>query len=1156
VTAPSTHPCYPFPAELAALPRDRAAVIEASAGTGKTYLIEHLVVDRLVRGDARIDEMLVVTFTERAAAELVRRIRALIRRVLRHGPSGDDSAASHVWTVDAAARDRLEAAMRGLDVAPISTIHAFCQRVLTEHAFASGRLLAQNQVESRTAFTAAFDEVIRRRLDGEPRSLLGAWLLSGSDVAGLETLLFQARRLRCEWATVYDPERIARAALAFAASPLPDANAAVVRAISNKSSQKAIGSRLQDLHALTTRFADHGQAAVLLAELDAILRNTKDTFAYLFRADRLAGVKDKPGIAPLLAGIEELADAAVPLATAVAQQFGPLVEERLQARKRSAGLYDFDDMLSLVEEALRGPRGGELAAALRGRYRLAIIDEFQDTDPVQWQIFRTIFLDGANPRPLYLVGDPKQAIYGFRGADVSTYDGARTAVVELGGVHHLERNFRSTPAVIDTYNAIFDQKAKTPFFSTGIGYQHPVTYGGKDSETVNRSRPLTLLTVAADNEEQLPMRVVRARLAESIAAEIAALLDRSDVTDAREIFVLTRTRKESQSVADALATRGIPAVLAVQEGLYDTDEARQVRDLLRAIADPHDPAKRLRAWLTPFFALSLAELPAAAAGGDQPLIDRLLAWHAAAESGDLAGLFGRILDESGVARRELFAGDAMRRLTNFQQLFELLAVDAARTGRPLGDVARRLAGLVAKLAIPEPEEGNTLRAEGDRDAVQIMTMHRAKGLEADVVFVYGGFGPSPNDRVRSYVIDGERRRVAGRPRQQAIADLIKLDRDSEDQRLYYVALTRARKRLYLPYSGKVPEGEASPFDAAKPEEYWKLVGGYRHVNRRLRELVTEPDTRRLLDPHEIKIDAHSGDGDGPAGATEALSAWRPDPTDVAPIEPDPVFAALRRARAGAVTTSYSRIKQAHGGYRPPTEMLDEVAAPADAHDDGELRGGAETGILLHAVLEKLPLPSLLETPAFEAWSARPDVRSVVESLLRQYGRDPGELRPALRLAHAALTAPLPVVGGALRSLPHAARAAREMEFLFPFPAEAGGPDRGFVKGFVDVIFEHEGRSYFGDWKTDRLPAWDAASVAAHVEANYALQERLYALALVRMLGIGDAAAYEARFGGTLYVFVRGLGRSEEAILGRRPSFDDITQWQHDLAGTLERGDAA
>ena len=157
----------------------------------------------------------------------------------------------------------------------------------------------------------------------------------------------------------------------------------------------------------------------------------------------------------------------------------------------------------------------------------------------------------------------------------------------------------------------------------------------------------------------------------------------------------------------------------------------------------------------------------------------------------------------------------------------------------------------------------------------------------------------------------------------------------------------------------MPEDEASPFDGAEPEEYWRLVGGYRHVNRRLRELVTEPDTRRLRDPHEIAIDARADDGAARPMPTAALAAWRPDPgrrrADRTPTRRSPSCA---RARAGAVTTSYSRIKQAHGGYRPPTEMLDEVAAPADAHvdaGDGELPGGAATGIFLHALLEELPL---------------------------------------------------------------------------------------------------------------------------------------------------------------------------------------------------------
>jgi exodeoxyribonuclease V beta subunit len=313
----------------------------------------------------------------------------------------------------------------------------------------------------------------------------------------------------------------------------------------------------------------------------------------------------------------------------------------------------------------------------------------------------------------------------------------------------------------------------------------------------------------------------------------------------------------------------------------------------------------------------------------------------------------------------------------------------------------------------------------------------------------------------------------------------------------------------------------------------------------------EPDKRRLLAPHEIRIDARAGEDVAPALAADALAAWRPAPADIAPIEPDPALAALRRTRAGAVTTSYSRIKQAHGGYRPPTEILDEVPGPAEAApDEGELRGGASTGIFLHALLEVLPLESLRETPALEVWRARDDVRAVTEPLLRRYGRDPADLMPALHLAHAALTTPLPVVGGPLAGLVAATRTAREIEFLFPFPLEAGGPESGFVKGFVDVIFEHEGRSYFGDWKTDRLPAWDAAAIEAHISANYALQERLYALALVRMLGVADAAGYEARFGGTLYIFVRGLNRSPDAIRGRRPTYEEIVAWQQELAATL------
>ncbi len=1129
---------YPFPDELARIPRDWSAVIEASAGTGKTFLIEHLVVDWLVRGDAHLEEMLVVTFTDCAATELRRRIQGLIQSVRLAGEPAKPVAVDRAWTIDDGARLRLGAAGRGIDGAPISTIHAFCQRILTEQAFAGGRLLIQQSVESRTAFAAAFAEVLRQQLavDPERAPYLDAYLARGGLVAGLERLLYQAHQLRARWATAFDPARVAAAARAFASFAPAVVDLAVKVGVAGRSAN-AVRKRLATVHAAARKLESDGNMARFLAALDVPVASE----------DQLAFVVERFNVKPtdVATAVAELADAAVPLETAVAQLFVPPVGERLAARKRAAGLYDFDDMLALVRDALRGPRGGELTAGLRKRFKLAIVDEFQDTDPIQWEIFRTIWGEGGGP--LYLVGDSKQAIDGFRGADVATYIAACDSIAPPEDWQALQRNHRSTRAVIDAYNAILDQRAENPFFTGSVRYDAPVTFGGADDAADPPSAPIMLLRVTTADDEvgRLPMRAVREGLARAIAGEIAGLLAAGDPPRASEIFVLTRTWIEAKAAATALAARGVPAVVYNQEGLYASPEARQVRDLLRAVADPRDPAKRLRAWLTPFFGLTLGDLPAAAAAdGDHPLFARLFAWHAAAAREPLGRLYGRILEESGVLLRELFLGESARRRTNIGHLLEMLAAEDARVARPLGDVIRRLSALCEKLVVPEAEEGNVQRLEGERDAVQIMTMHKVKGLEAEVVFLYGGFGASPSRGVRQYVEGGARVATAGRPRRKAIVELIKRERDSEDQRLFYVALTRARRRLYLPLSGEA-EGE-EPWDGGKgQEDRWKIAGGYGHVNRRLRALRTDETQRRHFETRDVPIDRHAtGDGGRPR-VTLPLVAWRPE-ADQDTAVPEAELGRLCRERLGPTLTSYSRIKQSEGGYRPPTEIYDETTEAPPLGDD-ELPGGAGAGIFVHDLLEHVPLDSLRGAGGFEAWVARADVRALCESTLRRHGRAPRQLLPAARLAYAALTAPLPVVGGVLPGLHHAAKEAREMEFLFPFPAAAGGADRGYVKGFVDVLFEHEGRVYFGDWKTDRLPSWDEAVIEAHVAKNYALQEQLYALALVRMLGITGAADYEARFGGTLYLFVRGL---PTAVRSRRPTFGEIEAWGQEIAERL------
>jgi exodeoxyribonuclease V beta subunit len=1144
-------PAHPFPEALRALPPGASAVVEASAGTGKTFLLEHLVADRLLRGDARLEEMLIVTFTEKATAELVRRLRALIDRLLAHdepAPAGADL--TNFWTLDDTARARLLDAQRAFDRATITTIHGFCQRVLTEDAFASGRLLAQEHVDSQRAFSEAFRETLRTTLatDAALSPYLRAWLASGKTTHALERTLSQATTQQRPWGSTYDEERLRAALTAFAALPF-DAktlNGQLKTFFSDGRTANAFEPRLQTVLDISRRFVEHGNLALALISLDAAVEATakKDLFSY--PEDKLPA-RPVPGfVATAVAAFFEIAEAAVPIELAVGQLFLPHVRARLTARKAAAGRYDFDDMLHLVAEALRRPDGQALAEALRRRYRLAIIDEFQDTDGVQWEIFRTIFHGSGGSNPLIVIGDPKQAIYGFRGADVMTYQEARAAIAGAAPTLALDRNFRSTPTMIAATNAIFADGARAPFFDERALFRDAVAglAAGPDDGALP---PVTLMAVgpapgADAAASELRLRHVRPALTNAIADEIEALRAAMPPVPLREIFILTRTNAESQQVAQTLRTRGLPHVLYNQEGLYRTDEARHLLHVLAAIEEPRDPTRRMLAALTPFFGLSLEDLPRLMADPtSHPLEERLASWRSLADARDWPRLFERLVAESGVVERELLAGGSARRLTNLLHLCDLLRARATRSPVSLDELVRHLTALVDGLIVPDAEEGNVQRLEGDRDAVQIMSIHKSKGLEADHVFLYGAFSPWRGAKVQAFERDARRWLFAGRPRRAALAAALKRETERDDQRLLYVGLTRARKRLYLPYAGD-PDVEEG---AGRDEDYWRVNGAYRHVHRRLRALFGDGEAREHFKVQTIPCPAPPDET--PAQVAAAVGAWRPEAADLALDFDAASLAAKRRMHAGITLTSYTRIKQAHGGYQPPTEVLDEqpVAAPP-APDPGRLPGGALSGIFLHALLETVPLESFAGATV-EEWAARPEIATLVEASRRKHDRDPAHRADAERMVHAALTTPLVLPSGATLPGIASARVAREIEFLFPFPAAAGGADAGFVKGYVDVIFEYEGRTYFGDWKSDLLPDFSPAAMTAHMAANYDLQRRLYAIALVKMLGITDEADYDARFGGTVYVFLRALPNGLDV---GRPTWSELQAWERELARDL------
>ncbi|RYE94302.1 MAG: hypothetical protein EOO75_02325, partial [Myxococcales bacterium] len=835
---------YPKPALLTSLTEGRHAVIEASAGTGKTYTLEHLYVDLLLRG-ATVEQILVVTFTEKATVELRLRVRAKLEELVGAGPDRD---ASHLpedrtWHLDDAARARLLGALQSFDAATIATIHAFCQRLLTEHAFANRQLFTLEQVDRRQSFSVAFKEALREefaRDEQRQQRYLRAALAQGYDVESLEELLYACLIAPGRLEPLHDEHGLVNA-LEAAPLALFEAEDALrdsfKRAKIHGNTSRAIVTRLGALARLITRFLDHRDPARYLQE------HEDDGAPLGYVAASLAGHDLDDVGTRVQRSIEALAPRSVPLRAALAHEFLPRVRQRLDRRKRELGHYDFDDMLTLVRDSLAGPGGESLAGALRRRYRHALIDEFQDTDETQWGIFRRLFFDG--PTTMFLIGDPKQAIYGFRGADVHTYLRARDELLAAGADRlALDQNFRSTPELIEAYNVLLDQRAARPHFTGAIRYEEPVRSGDAAQRALDNEgqvlAPIAVLTLEPTDTRH-PLR----RLGRRIAVEIKRLLDpdapalvwerggTGRTLGLRDIFILTFSRREGLIIAESLRDAGIPHSFYKQDGLFQTEEAQHLLDLLEAVDDPHLPARRLRAWLTPFFDLPLEQAHRCRElSADHPLLARLHDLHALARDKRYERLFSSLLIETGLLRRVLVAGGE-RQLTNYLHLFELLLDEVGRARCSLRELTATLRSWIDERRLPPGDNPGVQRLESDQPAVQIMTMHKAKGLEAPVVFVAGGLvRPRFQSLVRTFHLGGERVGHLGEPTSEAMKAAIVAERRHEDERLMYVALTRARARLYLPHVPINPDPKAKKGLVAD--------GVYACVNERLDTLRLQP----------------------------------------------------------------------------------------------------------------------------------------------------------------------------------------------------------------------------------------------------------------------------------------------------------------------------
>jgi len=1149
------------PSVLREIPLDRHAILEASAGTGKTFTLENLVIELLLATDTTLDRVLMVTFTEKATNELRARLRAKLQEILAGGgepPSEDAARRGDFWTIDDVARGKLARALHAFDGTTIATIHAFCQRVLRENAFSSGRLFDEQQVDGREAFARAVREALRRDVacDAVRAVWLEAALDSGSPLSEIEDLLWKCVQARGELRPVFDASALDAAIEAF---PVEDARRqSVVVEIQrwgiHGGTAKAIDWRLKKL-------ADAVERARLDRSAPAFVqRQPTDLRKYLL--DQLPSSPSRPGpTADVCAAARALLLATPPFEAALAQALLDPVRRELGRRKGDAGEYDFDDMLAFVDDVLRGPRGPRLADALRERWRYALIDEFQDTDEMQWSIFRRAFFDpGRLPGVLYLVGDPKQSIYRFRGADVHTYLRAKTEVsAAQGRPISLDQNQRSTP------NALFDQDAPEPIFSGDVLYS-PVACGRPDRSLVDgegRAVPaLHAFRFHSSAGDPIPL----AHLGQLIAGEVHAIVDaqrpwRFDnrALTPSDVFVLTRTAREGRILGLALRESGVPHAFYKEEGLFHTDEAKEVRTLLLAIDDPADRALRLAAWLTPFFGLSLADvarvrdLPAT-----HPLVARLHEWKALADARDFETLFETIVTASGILRREIFFAEGERELTNYLHVLEFLLEQSHGQKVALREVANALSRLIEGTRLPLDLEGGVQRLESARPAVQIMTIHKSKGLEAPIVFVAGGFSSPPSDPVRIYHEDARRVAWVGSIDDGEIEACVKREEREEEQRLMYVALTRAQGRLYVPCA--VEDGTSTKKKRVRGDPR-TLRCPYEPVNRRVVDMARQPPP--WMSVQDVLC------GSNPPGHVrrdEPSKSWTPPEALLIDAHDVGRWTALRDRHAAPVVTSYTRMRGSDRRrvWTGSTDATQTGSAEARAHLDGEpavtkLPSARTTGVFLHEILERLPLASF-SLPGFETWQASEDVSAIFDLAMATHRVDKAQRDHAERLVWAAYTTPMALPGGAsIPGLGSAERLVREMEFAFPIPEKThpslGEPHRldeplaagrGYIRGSIDLAFEHRGLTYFVDWKSDSLPSYALDAVDSHVRAHYREQAVLYTLATIKLMGVRTGEEYAARFGGLLYCFLRGLGSDGDGVWSTRPTWDDLRGWEDEL----------
>lgn len=1148
-------------------------LIEASAGTGKTYAITMLVLRAVSELSLPIERILVVTFTKAATEELREKIREKLvaARDVLGGEKLSEDPTLQAWKDRLAdpvkARYNLQYALYDIDKLQVFTIHSFCQKMLREQALESGQLFDAALVASEAVRIEIASDFWRRHILNLP-AVIGSELTDRyADPVHLHDSVSESVAGFGSIEPDFDlQEEFFTESARHYADLCQSWNRVKEQLCQNFEKARRDGCLKKDFaaeldtlwHLLESFFAEEGSKKP--KKFNCL---TTHGLLDVLNGHKLRGSHKQHYIStwPLLdSEIETWEEGIELIILGIRIALAKYIRTEFPMRMNQQGYLSFDELIVRMASLLTEDTSGLLQTSIAGRYSMALIDEFQDTDQAQWQIFSRLF--GGNKHSLYLIGDPKQAIYRFRGADIHSYFQAKTAAQRL---LTLNTCYRSHPHLVAEVNRIFGGRPRPFYFDeeriaySEVGAAKTV----EDCSLHQDGQPLGAFVYRVFPEtnvaEQWTSDSTESVLKADLLREIIHLTQNirpvqfqsskktgqgDNKLQLSDIAILVRTNDQGERIARYLVNHGIPAVLASKISVYSTVEASELLCLLEVIVYPSNMQAIKNIMSLQWFGLTGNELHEMV--NDQQSMDHLVnmfqKYHQLWQTQGFLSMIIRFFENEKIYLHIAESSRAERIIANLHHLVELLQESA--TEKNFGSL-ELVSWFRQKIKNPETDDPSELRLESDKKAVQIRTIHNAKGLEFPVVFcpyLWKADSRTGREADQITVHDAENFQIV-----DLGSELFSVRREqaaheefAEQLRLLYVALTRAEARCYVYWFDKTQKtGRSQSLDSAL---------GYLlfpDANPTVAEQIAILSAKEQYDGVEYCPVNCTPPSFQPVEATGEVHIHLATPTYLE-----------RDMATNWQLTSFSALAE----LTEECDLLDSSIVPVAARPESilpaaNLPKGVAFGNLVHDLLENLSFTDLASSGCTREQIAqsvnryRLDIdypvlsnmlQAVVSSSLP--GLVPQETDRSWCLADLDADALVKEMPFHLRIQPGNTHAVNSILAADPTVRPLAYRElEGFLTGYIDLFFAYEGRYYIVDYKTNYLgETADRYGTKQLQEAmmihNYGLQYWLYTLVVHRFLGnFLENYSYERHFGGVYYLFVRGMGAGPgDGIFATRP----------------------